>query len=103
MIRADFPRFKTDFPWSTDFVKPFSEPPRFDAREVAELIVSRHRVILDELELLQTDPQYVQMLSKEIYVACAGYDALARLIDEDIEVLSAVSNPRRREELEQEK
>ncbi|KAI5264847.1 hypothetical protein E4T47_08656 [Aureobasidium subglaciale] len=63
MVEANFSRFKTDFPWSTDFVKPFSEPPRFDAREVAELIVSRHRVVLDELELLQTDPQYVQIAS----------------------------------------
>ncbi|CAD0108394.1 unnamed protein product [Aureobasidium uvarum] len=73
MIAADFSRFKTDFPWSTDFVKPFSEPPRFDAREVAELIASRHRVVLDELELLQTDPQYVQMLSKEI-CACRFFE-----------------------------
>jgi hypothetical protein len=73
MIGADFFRFKTDFPWSTDFVKPFSEPPRFDAREVAELIASRHRVVLDELELLQTDPQYVQILSKEI-CACRFFE-----------------------------
>ncbi|CAD0096242.1 unnamed protein product [Aureobasidium vineae] len=73
MVAADFSRFKTDFPWSTDFVKPFSEPPRFDACEVAELIASRHRVVLDELELLQTDPQYVQMLSKEI-CACRFFE-----------------------------
>ncbi|KAG9666404.1 hypothetical protein KCU67_g4580, partial [Aureobasidium melanogenum] len=73
MVEANFSRFKTDFPWSTDFVKPFSEPPRFDAREVAELIVSRHCVVLDELELLQTDPQYVQMLSKEI-CACRFFE-----------------------------
>ncbi|TIA54016.1 hypothetical protein D6C77_07912 [Aureobasidium pullulans] len=73
MVEANFSRFKTDFPWSTDFVKLFSEPPRFDAREVAELIVSRHRVVLDELELLQTDPQYVQMLSKEI-CACRFFE-----------------------------
>ncbi|KAI4753712.1 hypothetical protein E4T51_13167 [Aureobasidium sp. EXF-12344] len=74
MIAAGFSRFKTDLPWSTEFVKPFSEPPRFDAREVAELIASRHGVILDELELLQTDPQYVQMLSKEI-CACRFFES----------------------------
>ncbi|KAI4724834.1 hypothetical protein E4T49_07424 [Aureobasidium sp. EXF-10728] len=73
MIAADFSRFKTDFPWSTDFVKPFSGPTRFDAREVAELIASRHRVVLDELELLQTDPQYVQTLSKEL-CACRFFE-----------------------------
>ncbi|THW26602.1 hypothetical protein D6D25_06539, partial [Aureobasidium pullulans] len=56
LIDSDFSRFKTSFSWSTDFVKPFSQPPKFNAREVAELIASRHRVVLDELELLQTDP-----------------------------------------------
>ncbi|THY14010.1 hypothetical protein D6D01_08212 [Aureobasidium pullulans] len=57
MIASDFSRFKTSFPWSTDFVKPFSQPPKFNAREVAELIASRHRVVLNELDLLQTDPR----------------------------------------------
>jgi hypothetical protein len=52
MIASDFSRFKTNFPWSTDFVKPFSASRRFDAREISELILSRHRVVLDELELL---------------------------------------------------
>lgn len=41
MVEADFSKCKTNFPWSTDFVKPFSELPRSDAREVAELIASR--------------------------------------------------------------
>ncbi|THV65396.1 hypothetical protein D6D28_09136 [Aureobasidium pullulans] len=66
MVEADFSKFKTNFPWSTDFVKPFSELPRSDAREVAELIASRHRIVLDGLELLYTDPQYAQLLSIEI-------------------------------------
>jgi hypothetical protein len=74
MIASDFSRFKTNFPWSTDFVKPFSAPQRFDAREVSELITSRHRVVLDELELLQTDPQYVQSLAKE-FPACLFFES----------------------------
>jgi hypothetical protein len=74
MIASDFSRFKTNFPWSTDFVKPFSAPRRFDAREISELITSRHRVVLDELELLQTDPQYVQSLAKE-FRACLFFES----------------------------
>ncbi|THY63311.1 hypothetical protein D6C99_00610 [Aureobasidium pullulans] len=74
LIDSDFSRFKTSFSWSTDFVKPFSQPPKFNAREVAELIASRHRVVLDELELLQTDPQYVQSLSKDI-CACLFFES----------------------------
>jgi hypothetical protein len=66
MIASDFSRFKADFSWSTDFVKPFSAPQRFDACEISDLITSRHRVVLDELELLQTDPQYIQLLVKEL-------------------------------------
>jgi hypothetical protein len=74
MISSDFSRFKTSFPWSTDFVKPFSAPRRFDAREISELITSHHRVVLDELELLQTDPQYVQSLVKE-FRACLFFES----------------------------
>ncbi|KAI4847432.1 hypothetical protein E4T44_04516 [Aureobasidium sp. EXF-8845] len=73
MIASDFSRFKADFPWSTDFVKPFSAPQRFDAREISDLITSRHRVVLDELELLQTDPQYIQSLVKELR-ACLFFE-----------------------------
>jgi hypothetical protein len=74
MIASNFSRFKTNFPWSTDFVKPFSAPRQFDARETSELIMSRHRVVLDELELLQTDPQYVQSLVKE-FRACLFFES----------------------------
>ncbi|THX21227.1 hypothetical protein D6D17_00177 [Aureobasidium pullulans] len=79
MIASNFSRFKTNFPWSTDFVKPFSEPPVFDARQVSELIESRHHEVLDELELLQTDPQYVQALCKEV-CACLFFESW-RLVD----------------------
>ncbi|KAI4732337.1 hypothetical protein E4T50_17080 [Aureobasidium sp. EXF-12298] len=74
MIRSNFSRFTTNFPWSTDFAKPFSEPTRFNPREISELITSRHRVVLDELELLQTDPQYVQSLVKE-FRACLFFES----------------------------
>ncbi|KAI5273789.1 hypothetical protein E4T47_03003 [Aureobasidium subglaciale] len=73
MIAANFYRFEAEFLWSTDFAKPYSQPPTFDPREVAGLITSRHRVTLDELDLLQTDPQYVQSLAKEIS-ACLFFE-----------------------------
>jgi hypothetical protein len=74
MIASDFSRFKTSFPWSTDLVKPFSAPRRFDAREISELIMSRHLVVLDEMELLQTDSQYIQSLVKE-FRACLFFES----------------------------
>jgi hypothetical protein len=74
MIANDFSRFKTNFQWSTDFVKPFSAPRSFDAREIFELITSRYRVVLDELDLLQTDPQYIQSLVKE-FRACLLFES----------------------------
>jgi len=49
---CNYSRFATNFLWSTDFAKLL-------------YITSRHRVVLDELDLLQTDPRYVQSLSKE--------------------------------------
>ncbi|KAI5208202.1 hypothetical protein E4T39_01519 [Aureobasidium subglaciale] len=74
MITSNFSRFEAKFAWSTDFAKPYSQPPIFNPREVAELITSRHRATIDELELLQTDPQHVQSLSKEIS-ACLFFES----------------------------
>lgn len=66
LINTDFSRFGTTSSWSTDSVKPFSAPPSFDPSEVTELIASRHRAVKDEVELLQTDPAYVQFLAREM-------------------------------------
>jgi len=49
---SNFSRFGTSFPWSTDFAKPFSKSPRFDARKISELVTIHRRVVLDALDLL---------------------------------------------------
>jgi hypothetical protein len=74
MIATNFSRFQATFAWSTDFAKPFSDPPAFDARETAELIASRHRVTKDEMDRLQTDPEYVQMLVQDLR-ACQFFES----------------------------
>jgi hypothetical protein len=66
LINTDFSRFRTTSSWSTDSVKPFSAPPSFDPHEVFEVIASRHRAVKDEVELLQTDPAYVQFCAREL-------------------------------------
>lgn len=66
LINSDFSRFGATSSWSTDSVKPFSAPPSFDPYEIIELIASRHRAVRDEVELLQTDPAYVQFHAREL-------------------------------------
>ncbi|KAI4723841.1 hypothetical protein E4T49_08430 [Aureobasidium sp. EXF-10728] len=66
LISTNFSRFGTTSGWSTDSVKPFSAPPSFDPIEIMELIASRHRAVKDEVELLQTDPAYVQFHAREL-------------------------------------
>ncbi|KAH0005186.1 hypothetical protein KCU78_g13003, partial [Aureobasidium melanogenum] len=66
LIDTDFSRFGTTSGWSTDSIKPFSAPPSFNSKEVIELITSRHRAVRDEIELLQTDPAYVQFCVREL-------------------------------------
>ncbi|KAH0143584.1 hypothetical protein KCU67_g13491, partial [Aureobasidium melanogenum] len=66
LIDTDFSRFGTTSGWSTDSIKPFSAPPSFNPKEVIELITSRHRAVRDEIELLQTDPAYVQFCVREL-------------------------------------
>jgi hypothetical protein len=66
LINTDFSRFESTSSWSTDSIKPFSAPPSFDPYEVIELIASRHRAVKDEVELLQTDPAYVQFRAREL-------------------------------------
>ncbi|KAG9591955.1 hypothetical protein KCU77_g6730, partial [Aureobasidium melanogenum] len=66
LIDTDFSRFGTTSRWSTDSIKPFSAPPSFNPKEVIELITSRHRAVRDEIELLQTDPAYVEFCVREL-------------------------------------
>jgi hypothetical protein len=66
LINTDFSRFGSTSGWSTDSIKPFSAPPSFDPHEIIELIASRHRAVKDEVELLQTDPAYVQFHAREL-------------------------------------
>lgn len=66
LINTDFSRFGTTSAWSTDSIKPFAGPPSFDPHEIIELVVSRHRAVKDEIELLQTDPAYVQFCAREL-------------------------------------
>jgi hypothetical protein len=66
LIDTDFSRFGSTSGWSTDSIKPFSAPPSFDPHEIIELIASRHRAVKDEVELLQTDPAYVQFQAREL-------------------------------------
>ncbi|KAH0367794.1 hypothetical protein KCU65_g4471, partial [Aureobasidium melanogenum] len=66
LIKTDFSRFGTTSAWSTDSVKPFGAPPSFDPHEIIDLVVSRHHAVMDEIELLQTDPAYVQFCAREL-------------------------------------
>ncbi|KEQ96424.1 hypothetical protein AUEXF2481DRAFT_28374 [Aureobasidium subglaciale EXF-2481] len=66
LVNADFSRFGSASAWSTDSVGPFSSPPTFDPVETIELIRSRHRLIKDHVEQLQTDPAYVQQHAREL-------------------------------------
>ncbi|THZ88510.1 hypothetical protein D6C88_04965 [Aureobasidium pullulans] len=61
LIGTSFSHFDSTFAWSTESVRPFSSPPKFDPIETIELVRSRHRVLKDHLEQLQTDPAYVQL------------------------------------------
>jgi hypothetical protein len=66
LINTDFSRFGSTSSWSTDSLKPFSAPPSFDPQKIMELIASRHRAVKDEVELLQTDPAYIQFHAREL-------------------------------------
>jgi len=61
LVRTGFTRIDPTFAWSTESSRPFRSPPKFDPVEVHELAKSHHRVLKDHLELLQTDPAYVQL------------------------------------------
>jgi hypothetical protein len=61
LVAAGFTRIDPTFAWSTESARPFCSPPKFDPVEIHELAKSRHRVLKDHLELLQTDPAYVQL------------------------------------------
>jgi hypothetical protein len=56
-----FTHIDPTFAWSTESVRPFCCPPKFDPVETHEFAKSRHRVLKDHIELLQTDPAYVQL------------------------------------------
>ncbi|KAH0397037.1 hypothetical protein KCU89_g8691, partial [Aureobasidium melanogenum] len=60
LVSAGFSRIDPSFAWSTESARPFCSPPKFDPVEIHELAKSRHRVLKDHIELLQTDPAYVQ-------------------------------------------
>ncbi|THW89896.1 hypothetical protein D6D18_06844 [Aureobasidium pullulans] len=66
LVQTDFSRFGTTSAWSTDSIKPFSAPPSFDPHAIVEFVASRHRAARDEIELLQTDPAYVQFRAREL-------------------------------------
>ncbi|KAG9570069.1 hypothetical protein KCU71_g587, partial [Aureobasidium melanogenum] len=60
LVSAGFSRIEPSFAWSNESARPFCSPPKFDSLEIHELAKSRHRVLKDHIELLQTDPAYVQ-------------------------------------------
>lgn len=66
LIETNFSRSDPAYAWSTESVRPFSSPPTFDPSETVETIRSRHRVVKDHLEQLQTDPAYVQLHARQI-------------------------------------
>jgi hypothetical protein len=61
LVDVGFTHVDPTFAWSTGSARPFCSPPKFDPVEIHELAKSRHRVLKDHIELLQTDPAYVQM------------------------------------------
>jgi hypothetical protein len=61
LVDTGFTRIDPTFAWSTESARPFCSPPKFDPVEIHELAKSRHRVLKDHIELLQTDPAYVQL------------------------------------------
>lgn len=60
LVSTGFSRNDSSFAWSTGSARPFCSPPKFDPVGTHELAKSRHRVLRDHIELLQTDPAYVQ-------------------------------------------
>lgn len=60
LLSTGFSRNDSSFAWSTESARPFCSPPKFDPVETHELAKSRHRVLRDHIELLQTDPADVQ-------------------------------------------
>ncbi|KAK6003642.1 hypothetical protein QM012_009413 [Aureobasidium pullulans] len=69
LVSTDFSRIDSMFAWSTDSVRSFHSPPKFDPVETHELAKSRHRVLLDHIELLQTDPAYFQHHTRRMLLA----------------------------------
>jgi hypothetical protein len=61
LVDTGFTRIDPTFAWSTESARPFCSPPKFDPVGIHELAKSRHRVLMDHIELLQTDPAYVQL------------------------------------------